>query len=244
MQFDTIIKHVQLVRPNQSEITVQDIGIKDGKFTAIEPEIPAADAKQIVEGSNFLAFPGLVDTHMHIGIYSPLNEDAVSESKAAAMGGVTSAVTYFRTGQYYLNKGGSYADFYPEVLERSSGNYWVDYAYHLAPIAGSHIDEMESLLTEHGVCSFKIFMFYGGYGLHGKTDQDAQKQFLMIGDDDSYDIAHFEFIMRSASRLMNKYPKLAEHISVSLHCELADILNAYTNTVQPGRLIRKDWPSG
>ncbi|HNP66015.1 MAG TPA: hypothetical protein PKH39_18950 [Woeseiaceae bacterium] len=91
-------------------------------------------------------FPGLVDGHMHVGIYSPLAEDAVSESKAAAMGGVTSAITYFRTGQYYLNKGGPYADFYPEVLETSAGNYWVDYAYHLAPIASSHIDEMESFV--------------------------------------------------------------------------------------------------
>ena len=169
---------------------------------------------------------------MHVGIYSPLAEDAVTESKAAAMGGVTSAITYFRTGQYYLNKGGPYADFYPEVLDISSGNYWVDYAYHLAPISASHIDEMESLLTDHGVCSFKIFMFYGGYGLHGKTDKDAQKQFLMIGDDESYDIAHFEFIMRSAQRLMHKYPELANQISVSLHCELADILNAYTKLVQ------------
>ena len=169
---------------------------------------------------------------MHVGIYSPLANDAETESKAAAMGGVTSAITYFRTGQYYLNKGGPYADFYPEVLDISAGNYWVDYAYHLAPIAASHIDEMEMLLTEHGVSSFKIFMFYGGYGLHGKTDKDAQKQFLMIGDDDSYDIAHFEFIMRSAQKLMVKYPDMAEHISVSLHCELADILNAYTKIVQ------------
>jgi allantoinase len=169
---------------------------------------------------------------MHVGIYSPLADDAVTESKAAAMGGVTSAITYFRTGQYYLNKGGSYADFYPEVLDISAGNYWVDYAYHLAPISSSHIDEMDALLTDHGVCSFKIFMFYGGYGLHGKTDKDAQKQFLMIGDDESYDIAHFEFIMRSASKLMKKYPDMAEQISVSLHCELADILNAYTKLVQ------------
>ena len=37
------------------------------------------------------------------------------------MGGVTSMLTYFRTGQYYLNKGGSYAEFYPEVLDISQG---------------------------------------------------------------------------------------------------------------------------
>ena len=91
---------------------------------------------------------------------------------------------------------------------------------------------MEYLLTEQGVSSFKIFMFYGGYGLHGKSSKNAQREFLMIGEDDNYDIAHFEFIMRSASRLMKKYPDMANQISVSLHCELADILNAYTKIVQ------------
>lgn len=170
--------------------------------------------------------------HTHVGIYSPLADDAVTESNAAAMGGVTSMLTYFRTGQYYLNKGGPYADFYPEVLDISAGNYRIDYGYHLAPVSASHIDEMEMLLTEHGVSSFKIFMFYGGYGLHGKTSKDAQKQFLMIGDEDSYDIAHFEFIMRKATELMEKYPEHRDQISVSLHCELADILNAYTKLVQ------------
>ena len=232
MQFDLVIKNVRLVRPNQQSVDLTDIGIKDEKFALIDTDIPTTDAAQVIEGNNFLAFPGLVDTHMHVGIYSPLSEDAITESKAAAMGGVTSAVTYFRTGQYYLNKGGPYSEFYPEVLELSAGNYSVDYAYHLAPIASSHIDEMEMLLTEHGVCSFKIFMFYGGYGLHGKTDQAAQRDFLMAGEDDSYDIAHFEFIMRSAAKLIKKYPDMADQISVSLHCELADILNAYTKIVQ------------
>ena len=232
MSLDLLLKNVRVVRPDGDGAEKLDIGIADGKIARLEPDIPPDDANEVRDGGNRMVFPGLVDGHMHVGIYSPLADDAVTESKAAAMGGVTSAITYFRTGQYYLNKGGAYADFYPEVLDISSGNYWVDYAYHLAPISSSHIDEMESLLTDHGVCSFKIFMFYGGYGLHGKTDKDAQKQFLMIGDDESYDIAHFEFIMRSATKLMQKYPDMAERISVSLHCELADILNAYTKLVQ------------
>jgi allantoinase len=229
---DVLVRNVRLVSPNSEALDTVDIGIIDGKFARIEAAIDPAQAREVIDGGGKLAFPGLVDAHTHVGIYSPLAEDAVTESKAAAMGGVTTMLTYFRTGQYYLNKGGSYKDFYPEVLEISQGNYWVDYGYHLAPIASSHIDEMEYLLIEQGVPSFKIFMFYGGYGLHGKASKDAQKDFLKIGDDDSYDIAHFEFIMRSAARLMKKYPAMAEHISVSLHCELADILNAYTRIVQ------------
>ena len=231
-ELDLVIKNVRVVRPNQQAVDLLDLGISDGKFARIAPEIPATDAKSVFDGDRLLAFPGAVDAHMHAGIYSPLAEDAVTESKAAASGGVTSMITYFRTGQYYLNKGGSYADFFPEVLTISEGRYWSDYGYHLAPIQGRHIDEMEMLATEFGVPSFKIFMFYGGYGLHGKAGTDAQRQFLMLDEGDSYDFAHFEFIMRSASRLMNKYPEMAEHVSVSLHCEVADILNAYTKIVR------------
>ncbi len=230
--YDLLIKNLQVVQASQDRVETLDVAIKDGRFAALAQGIDSEKAKRTVDGSGLTAFPGVVDAHMHVGIYSPLEQDAQTESKAAAMGGVTTALTYFRTGQYYLNEGGPYREFYPKVLETSSDRYWVDYAYHLAPIAGSHIDEMEWLLTEQGVSSFKIFMFYGGYGLHGKSDKDAQRQFLMLDEDDSYDIAHFEFIMRSASRLMKKYPNMADQISVSLHCELADILNAYTRIVQ------------
>ena len=67
------------------------------------------------------------------------------------------------------------------MLKISDGRYWCDYGYHLAPIESGHLDEMEMVAVEHGVSSFKIFMFYGGYGLHGKADGDAQRRFLMLG---------------------------------------------------------------
>lgn len=229
-KLDLLIKNVRIIRPNQNGVESVDVGIRDGKFSRIEAGIRPEDAKEVVDGENRLAFPGLVDAHMHVGIYSPLAQDAVTESQAAAMGGVTSSLTYFRTGQYYLNKGGAYADFFPEVLEISDGKYHVDYGYHLAPISGGHIDEMELLATEFGVPSFKIFMFYGSYGLHGRSD--AQNKFLMIGEDERYDFAHFEFVMRGAKRVIDAHPELKDYVSVSLHCEVADILNAYSKIVE------------
>src|SRR6478672_5983758 len=199
--FDTVIKNARVVRPNKTSVDCLDIAIKDGKIARLAPDIQAQQAK-----------------------------DAFSESKAAAMGGVTSSLNYLRTGHYYLNRGGPYREFMPEVFKQSEGRFWVDYGFHIAPIESAHIDEMESLITDHGVTSFKIFMFYGGYGLHGRSSQ--QNDFLMIGPDERYDIAHFEFIMRSAQRLMDKFPDQAAHISVSLHCELAEILTAYTKIVE------------
>ncbi len=229
-QFDLIVKNVKLVRPNQPAVESADIAIKDGRFARIAPSIDANEAAQVYASKGLLAFPGLVDAHMHVGIYQPLSEDAVTESKAAAMGGVTSALTYFRTGEYYLNKGGAYRDFYPEVLDISRGRYWVDYGYHLAPINRGHIEEMPALLDQHGVSSFKIFMFYGGHGLHGRSDK--QHNFLMLEEGERYDFAHFEFIMRKMTELLETRPDNAEHISLSLHCEIADILNAYTAMVE------------
>ena len=131
---DLLLKNVRVVRPGGDGAEDLDIGISDGKIARLEANIAADDAREVIDGGNKLVFPGLVDGHMHVGIYSPLAEDAATESKAAAMGGVTSAITYFRTGQYYLNKGGPYAEFYPEVLETSAGNYWVDYALSLIHI--------------------------------------------------------------------------------------------------------------
>jgi allantoinase len=226
-----LIKNVRVVRPRQPQIERLDLGVADGRFVRVAPDIPVDQAVEVYDARGRLGFPGVVDAHTHVGIYGPLAEDAVSESRAAVSGGVTTMLTYFRTGQYYLNRGGSYAEFFPEVLRLSEGRYHCDYAYHLAPITGAHVDEMEALATRHGVPSFKIFMFYGGYGLHGGAGQDEQRRFLMLGPEDTYDLAHFEFILREAGRLQRAYPALAEHVSVSLHCELADILNAYTRLV-------------
>ncbi|MCI4430907.1 MAG: dihydroorotase family protein [Burkholderiales bacterium] len=228
--YDLLLKGVRVVRPHADAVQDADIAIAAGKVAAVAPGIDPARAKEVFDGRGRLAFPGVVDAHMHSGIYAPLEEDAVSESKAAAMGGVTSSLNYFRTGQYYLNKGGSYAKFFPEVLDTSKNRFHVDYGYHLAPMDRTHIDEIPMLIEEYGVASFKIFMFYGSHGLHGASD--SQREFLMIGKDDRYDYAHFEFVMRGVQAARERFPERAKQISLSLHCETAEIMTAYTKRVE------------
>ncbi len=229
-QYDLLIRNVRVVRPGGDAPEDLDIAVTDGKFAALEAGIAPDSASSVYDGLGRLAFPGVVDAHMHTGIYAPLDQDAVTESRACAMGGVTTSLNYMRSGQYYLNRGGPYAEFFPEVLKLSDGRFHVDYAYHLAPMDSAQIDEIEMLATEHGVTSFKIFMFYGGHGLHGASSD--QSEFLMIGKDDKYDIAHFEFIMRGVRRAMDAHPELAGHLSLSLHCETAEIMAAYTKLVE------------
>ena len=110
-KFDLIIKNIRVVRPQADAIVNADIGINGGKIASIGPDLDVAVAAEVYDGQGRLAFPGLVDPHMHTGIYSPLQEDAITESRAAAQGGVTTSVNYMRTGGYYLNKGGPYREF-------------------------------------------------------------------------------------------------------------------------------------
>ena len=228
--YDLIIKNARVVKHDQEAPLDVDIAIKDGKIAKLEAGLDVSLAKESFDAGGKLAFPGVVDGHQHWGIYNPLAEDVASESKACAQGGVTTALSYMRTGQYYMNKGGSYLDIYPEVLEQSKGNAFVDFGYHLAPLTSEHLKEIPELISKFGVNSFKIFMFYGSYGLHGRST--SQNEFLMIPEGERYDIAHFEFVMRAIQDARLKMPEIADSISLSLHCETAEIMTAYTKMVE------------
>ena len=228
--YDLLISGARVVSPDRDEPVEADIAVRDGRVLAVEPGLDAENAHQVVDAGGRLAFPGLVDAHQHWGIYNPLEVDSRTESRACAQGGVTTGITYMRTGQYYLNRGGSYQEFFPEVLRLTEGRAHVDYAYHLAPMMRTHIDEFETLVERFGVTSFKIFMFYGSHGLHGRSVD--QSSFLMIPADQQYDYAHFEFVMRGIQRARNALPDIADDISLSLHCETAEIMRAYTQIVE------------
>jgi len=162
-------------------------------------------------------------------------------------GGVTSSLNYFRTGST-TEQGRAVQEVLPEVLKTSKGRFHVDYGFHLAPMDSVHNGEVEMLIDKFGVSSFKIFMFYGSHGLHGASN--SQREFLMIGENDRYDYAHFEFVMRAIQAAREKMPQRAAQISLSLHCETAEIMTAYTRNRRegqvdegPGRLQRVKAPA-
>ncbi|MFV2000715.1 MAG: dihydroorotase family protein, partial [Acidimicrobiia bacterium] len=228
--YDLLITGCDVARPNRPGPERLDIGIKDGKVAALEAPIDRTHAERVVDATGLIALPGAVDAHCHWGIYNPLDQDTHTESRAAAQGGITTALTYLRTGQYYLNKGGPYAEFFPEVLELAESRAFVDYGFHLAPMQKSHIDEIPLLIEKYGMTSFKVYMFYGSHGLHGKSDDQAS--FLMTPPGERYDYAHFEFIMRGIQAARERFPDIADAISLSLHCETAEIMTAYTEMIE------------
>ncbi len=61
LTFDLIIRNALVVRPGKDTVDLLDIGIRDGKITALAPELITGQAVEVVDAEGKLAFPGLVD---------------------------------------------------------------------------------------------------------------------------------------------------------------------------------------
>ncbi|HYE89968.1 MAG TPA: hypothetical protein VEA38_03065, partial [Terriglobales bacterium] len=127
-----------------------DVAARDGRIAALADALAPGDAEQVIDARGRLVLPGAVDSHFHIGIYRDLAADAESETRSAVAGGVTTVVSYFRTGSHYLNKSGRYRTIFPEVVAATEGHAFTDFAYHLGIMTTEQLDEVDWLVREQG----------------------------------------------------------------------------------------------
>ncbi|MBK1661433.1 amidohydrolase/deacetylase family metallohydrolase [Paracraurococcus ruber] len=63
---DLLIKGGEVVDPSQTLRGRRDVAIRNGLVTAVEADMPAASATQVIDASGKLVCPGLVDLHAHV----------------------------------------------------------------------------------------------------------------------------------------------------------------------------------
>jgi dihydroorotase-like cyclic amidohydrolase len=114
-RYDTAVLNGTVVVPYVGALRC-DVGIRAGRIASLADAIEPADADAVVDARGRLVLPGAVDSHFHIGIYRDLATDARSETASALAGGVTTVISYFRTGLNYLNKSGPYRTSSPRSL--------------------------------------------------------------------------------------------------------------------------------
>jgi dihydropyrimidinase/allantoinase len=219
-RFDLAVVNGTLVVPFVGTLR-GDLGCRDGRIAEIADVIEPSQADEVLDARGKLVFPGGVDAHFHIGIYRPVADDAESETRSALVGGVTSVLSYFRTGSNYLNRTGPYREIFPEVVRATEGHAYTDFGYHLAIMTGAQIDEIDWLVREAGVGSFKYYMFYKGLNLSSSSTDAAA--YTMS---DVYDLGHLYRYMQAVSAAAGTYGR-AGRISLSLHCEQAEIIRTF-----------------
>lgn len=153
--YDVAVLHAQIV--DETCIYSGNIYIKDGIFAAItDTEQPVFEAKEIIDAHNNYVFPGLVDTHSHLGDpgYGEV-ESSECATTAAAVGGFTTCIDMPNNVPTILNS----ERFYKKV-ERLEQECMVDYALYGALVK----DNQKELKGLHnaGAIAFKSFLHCGG----------------------------------------------------------------------------------
>jgi dihydroorotase len=65
-QFDMLLRGGRVIDPATGRDGVADIAIRDNVIAAIEPSIPSAAARQVLDVSGKIVTAGLIDTHAHV----------------------------------------------------------------------------------------------------------------------------------------------------------------------------------
>jgi dihydropyrimidinase len=156
-QFDVIVKGGKVA--TAADVMHCDIGIKDGRVTALAESLDGAE--RVIDAAGSTVTPGGVDGHCHLDQPSMdgsvCADDFTSGTRSAAAGGTTTVIPFA-----LQMRGHSLKEAIDDYHRRSDGKALVDYAFHLivtdatAQVCGQ---ELPALLQD-GYSSFKIYMTY------------------------------------------------------------------------------------
>jgi len=166
MTYDTVITGPHIATP--TGIIDKNLVLDEGKIVMLTKEIPSCDNK--INADGLVSIPGIIDPHVHYGVYSPIEKAAKSESHAAAIGGVTTMMRMLRLGDSYKKS------LLPQ-LHASSNSHYIDYAIHASIFTLNQVDEMQ-FCVDNGVTSFKLYMNLGGEVGHVYMDMQPEKNLL------------------------------------------------------------------
>jgi dihydroorotase (multifunctional complex type) len=131
------------------------IAIDEGKIVAIGSESSMPNSDRTIDSSGRFVMSGAIDPHIHLGLGVPFPEDCITETAAAAAGGVTTVGDFFRSLK-------SYHEVFPDIKRGVEANCIVDMFFSFGIMRRQQIPEIGEYAQKHGVTTFK---FYGKYGL-------------------------------------------------------------------------------
>jgi dihydropyrimidinase len=187
MTYDTVITDSHIILAQG--MVDKNLIIDDGKIIGLTNDVPACDNK--INGRGLICVPGPIDTHVHYGVYSPIDQAAKTESHAAAIGGITTMMRMLRLGDPFSNS------LQPQ-LDSASQNHYIDYAIHASIFTPKQIDEMNFCVNK-GITSFKIYMNLGGEVGHVYMDMPPNSSSLVAAKVDVTDAIVEQTVKTAAS---------------------------------------------
>ena len=148
---DLFITNASAVIPKVG-IVETNIMIEAGKIKALSNSGGSISASRTVDARGRYVLPGAIDPHVHYGVYTPINEAARTESRSAAVGGVTTMIRMLRLYDSYRNVA--------KQLKASRGSHFIDYSIHASILRPDQVKDIP-YLRGIGINSLKIYMNLG-----------------------------------------------------------------------------------
>ena len=164
---DVIIRNARIV--DHRGVYRAGIVIKDGKVERIGSEESLPSGDRTIDARDNFVLPGIVDPHLHLGSGMEIEKEILTETRAAATGGVTTIITLLR--ERYRESGETLLGPYLAKRERLEqivrANASVDVTFNVGIENRQHVQEIPRYAEEMGLTSFK---FTKGYRPHFADD--------------------------------------------------------------------------
>jgi len=149
---DVLVRHGRVLLEGRGLVAC-DLLVRDGKIAGFFGTGDYVRATRVIDASDLVVFPGVIDAHVHFGLGFP--DDYASESRAAARGGITTVLNYVSDARSYLER-------FPEERTRVEQESIVDVGLHVILMNAAHLSEVSDYVGRLGVPSFKYFMNFKG----------------------------------------------------------------------------------
>ncbi|MBI2918224.1 MAG: amidohydrolase family protein [Chloroflexi bacterium] len=161
---DLVVKGDRVVTPQGARRAW--VAVKGGRIVAIGDGLGQPPASRVIDANDKLVFPGLVDPECHLGTHRPIKDSFLSESRAAAAGGVTTWGIHQATPK--IRK--TYIEFpkpedivppsqaMPDFIEQGEQHSVVD--FYITPFITTDEQALDipNVAREYGVTSFKFYL--------------------------------------------------------------------------------------
>jgi len=149
---DLVIRNARVV--THSGETFGGVAVMGERIVAVGEDDALPAGRREIDADGRVLMPGVIDPHCHLGVNYPYDEDMRTETAQAARGGITTVLLYIRT------KEPSYVPFYRERSAVGEENAHIDFGFHFGIQREEHIHEIDAIVAETGVRSFKLYFGY------------------------------------------------------------------------------------
>ncbi|XP_042508710.1 dihydropyrimidinase-like [Macadamia integrifolia] len=153
-----LIKGGTVVNAHHQEVA--DVYVEDGIIVSVQPNIKVGDDVSVVDATGKYVMPGGIDPHTHLGMEfmgTETIDDFFSGQAAALAGGTTMHIDFVIPVNGSLTAGF-------EAYTKKAKKSCMDYGFHMAITKWDEgvAREMEIMVQEKGINSFKFFLAYKG----------------------------------------------------------------------------------